>query len=55
MDEVDGISPTDKGGLAVLVKLIKETLMPIVCIANDKSGRQLKHLVNVCYDLKFIK
>jgi len=36
MDEVDGMSSGDRGGIAVLIQLIKETRVPIVCICNDR-------------------
>lgn len=38
MDEVDGVGSNDRGGLQALITIIKKTLIPIVCIANDKSN-----------------
>lgn len=35
MDEVDGMSGGDRGGVQELINLIKNTRVPIVCIAND--------------------
>lgn len=35
MDEVDGCGASDRGGLSALVKIIKETKLPIICICND--------------------
>jgi replication factor C subunit 1 len=36
MDEVDGMSSGDRGGLSELIQLIKDTKIPIICIANDR-------------------
>ena len=55
MDEVDGVGAGDRGGIAALIKVIKTTRMPIVCIANDHSSRKIMSLLNHCYDLKFLK
>jgi replication factor C subunit 1 len=41
MDEVDGCSSSDRGGIAALIKIIKITRMPIVCISNDHSSRKI--------------
>ena len=53
MDEVDGVSSSDRGGLPALVKIIKLTKMPIVCIANDSGNRKIQTLKNNSYDLRF--
>lgn len=55
MDEVDGCGASDRGGIAALIKVIKTTRMPIVCISNDHSSRKIQSLLNHCYDLKFLK
>ena len=45
MDEVDGIAGNeDRGGLQQLVQLIKRSLIPIVCIANDASSPKIRTL-----------
>ena len=36
MDEVDGVGAGDRGGIAALIKIIKETKSPIICICNDR-------------------
>ena len=36
MDEVDGVGAGDRGGIAALIKIIKETRSPIICICNDR-------------------
>jgi replication factor C subunit 1 len=54
MDEIDGIGGhSDRGGIGAVVNLIKNTLVPIVCICNDKSDRRLQALMGLCLDLKF--
>ena len=55
MDEVDGCSSSDRGGIAALCKIIKNTRMPVVCISNDHSSRKIVSLITHCYDLRFIK
>ncbi|CAG8492742.1 13931_t:CDS:10 [Dentiscutata heterogama] len=46
MDEVDGMSAGDRGGVAELV--------PIICICNEK-GKKLQSLTNVCQEIRFQK
>ena len=53
MDEVDGMSASDRGGVAELIKIIKTTRTPIICICNDYSKSSVRSLANHCYDLKF--
>ena len=36
MDEVDGVGAGDRGGIAALIKIIKVTKTPIICICNDR-------------------
>lgn len=55
MDEVDGMSAGDRGGVAALIDVIKTTKIPIICIANDRQSQKLKSLVNYCYDIRFNK
>lgn len=55
MDEVDGVSSSDRGGLPALVKIIKLTKIPIVCIANDIGNRKIQTLKNHSLDLRFTK
>ncbi|KAI8051258.1 replication factor RFC1 C terminal domain-containing protein [Syncephalis plumigaleata] len=38
MDEVDGMSSGDRGGVAHLIQLIKKTRVPIICICNDRQS-----------------
>jgi replication factor C subunit 1 len=51
MDEVDGMSSGDRGGLAELVQLIKSSKIPIICIANDRY--KVRSLEAHCLKLPF--
>ena len=55
MDEVDGMSSGDVGGNAELIKIIKATRTPIICICNDRNKPSSRSLANSCYDLKFAR
>lgn len=52
MDEVDGMSSGDRGGVGELAALIRVSGFPIICIANDRSTPKMKPIVNACLDLK---
>lgn len=53
MDEVDGMSGGDRGGMGELIKLIKNTKVPIICICNDASNPKVRSLQNHCLHLRF--
>ncbi|CEL59747.1 Replication factor C subunit 1 OS=Schizosaccharomyces pombe (strain 972 / ATCC 24843) GN=rfc1 PE=1 SV=1 [Rhizoctonia solani AG-1 IB] len=55
MDEVDGMSAGDRGGVAALISLIKKTKVPIICIANDDKTPKLKSLLHSAFRLSFRK
>lgn len=55
MDEVDGMSAGDRGGVADLIASIKISKIPIICICNDRYSQKLKSLVNYCLLLNFKK
>ena len=52
MDEVDGMGGSDRGGIPELIKVIKASMVPIVCICNDRQAQKIKSLANHCYDLR---
>lgn len=65
MDEIDGMNNGDKGGLASLIKLVREkktkkqkqedySLNPIICIGNYHFDKKLTELKKICnsYELK---
>lgn len=53
MDEVDGMSAGDRGGMVELIQLIKKSRIPIICICNDRSSPKVRSLANYCLDLRF--
>lgn len=53
MDEVDGVSSGDYGGIGELNSFIKKTQVPIICICNDRASRKLLPLDRTTFDLKF--
>lgn len=55
MDEVDGMSAGDRGGVADLIASIKISKIPIICICNDRYSQKLKSLVNYCLPIVFRK
>lgn len=55
MDEVDGMSGGDRGGVADLIASIKASRIPIICICNDKYSQKLKSLINYCLPLAYRK
>uniref|UniRef100_A0A803L7N0 Replication factor C subunit 1 n=1 Tax=Chenopodium quinoa TaxID=63459 RepID=A0A803L7N0_CHEQI len=55
MDEVDGMSAGDRGGVADLIASIKISKVPIICICNDRYSQKLKSLVNYCSLYNFRK
>ena len=55
MDEIDGMSGSDRGGVAALINTIKQTRVPIICICNDRMSPKLKSLTSHCYDLRFTR
>jgi replication factor C subunit 1 len=53
MDECDGMSAGDRGGMAELIQLIKKTRVPIICVCNDRASPKVRSLANYCLDLRF--
>lgn len=52
MDEVDGMSG-DRGGIAELIKQIKNSRQPIICICNDRQSQKIRSLATHCLDIRF--
>lgn len=55
MDEVDGMSSGDRGGMAHLISFIRTTKIPIICICNDRNASKVRSLSVHCLDLRFRK
>ncbi|KAF2689629.1 DNA replication factor C, large subunit [Lentithecium fluviatile CBS 122367] len=53
MDEVDGMSAGDRGGVGALAAVCKKTEIPIVLICNDRRLPKMKPFDYVTYDLPF--
>ncbi|MBI5355331.1 MAG: replication factor C large subunit [Candidatus Aenigmarchaeota archaeon] len=54
VDEVDGASGReDKGGIAAIIDVIKESSFPIILTANDPYDQKLRSLRNYCTIAKF--
>jgi replication factor C subunit 1 len=55
MDEVDGMSGGDRGGVGAINALIKKTKVPIICICNDNKNPKMKPMERTAAQLKFSK
>lgn len=56
MDEVDGMSGNeDRGGMQELIALIKKSMIPVICMCNDRYNQKIASLSNYCLDLRFTK
>ena len=54
LDEVDGVfGQQDRGGIGAIVKIVKESLVPVVMAANNTDLRKLKPLKRVCLLIRF--
>ena len=55
MDEVDGMSAGDRGGVGALAAVCKKTNIPMILICNDRRLPKMKPFDHVTYDLPFRK
>jgi replication factor C subunit 1 len=53
MDEVDGMSTGDRGGIGELARVIAACTFPIICIANERGTPRLRPLASCCLDIRF--
>ncbi len=54
LDEVDGLSGTsDRGGVGAIIKVIKDSVHPILMTANDPNSPRLKDLYKICHVYNF--
>lgn len=53
MDEVDGMSAGDRGGVGALNAVIKKSKVPIIAIANDAKSVKMKPLLNTTFQMLF--
>ncbi|KAI0137256.1 replication factor RFC1 C terminal domain-containing protein [Xylariales sp. AK1849] len=55
MDEVDGMSAGDRGGVGALAKFCKKTEVPLILICNERRLPKMKPFDFVTMDIKFQK
>lgn len=53
MDEVDGMSSGDRGGVGALAKFCKKTVVPLILICNERRLPKMKPFDHVAYDIPF--
>lgn len=53
MDEVDGMSAGDRGGVAALAKFCKKTEVPLILICNERKLPKMKPFDHVAFDIRF--
>lgn len=53
MDEVDGMSGGDRGGVGALAKFAKKTEVPLILICNERRLPKMKPFDFVAFDVKF--
>lgn len=53
MDEVDGMSAGDRGGVGALASVCKKSSIPMILICNDRKAPKMKPFDYVTYDLGF--
>lgn len=53
MDEVDGMSSGDRGGVGELARIIRGCTFPVICIANERTAPRLRPIASACKDIRF--
>ncbi|KAL5340739.1 replication factor RFC1 C terminal domain-containing protein [Aspergillus crustosus] len=53
MDEVDGMSAGDRGGVGAMAAIAKKTQIPLILICNERRLPKMKPFDHVTYDLQF--
>lgn len=53
MDEVDGMSAGDRGGVGALAAVCRKTSVPMILICNDRKLPKMKPFDHVTYDMTF--
>lgn len=53
MDEVDGMSAGDRGGVGALAKFCKKTEIPLILICNERRLPKMKPFDHVTFDVRF--
>jgi replication factor C large subunit len=54
LDEVDGVAGNeDRGGVNAIIKIVEESLVPVIMAANDPDISKLRPLKKVCLLIRF--
>lgn len=53
MDEVDGMSAGDRGGVGAMAATAKKTKIPMILICNERSIPKMRPFDHICYELPF--
>lgn len=53
MDEVDGMSAGDRGGVGALAKYCRKTEIPLILICNERKLPKMKPFDHVAFDIRF--
>ncbi|KAM0353644.1 hypothetical protein ACHAPU_001657 [Fusarium lateritium] len=53
MDEVDGMSAGDRGGVGALAKYCKKTEIPLILICNERKLPKMKPFDHAAFDIRF--
>ncbi|KAM3522034.1 hypothetical protein NHJ13051_005916 [Beauveria bassiana] len=53
MDEVDGMSGGDRGGVGAMAKFCKKTEIPLILICNERRLPKMKPFDHVAFDVRF--
>jgi replication factor C subunit 1 len=53
MDEVDGMSAGDRGGVGAVAAIVKKTKIPIILICNERRQPKMKPFDHITFDLPF--
>ncbi|CAO1614404.1 unnamed protein product [Sympodiomycopsis kandeliae] len=55
LDEVDGMSGGDRGGIGAINQLIRKTKIPIILIANDRKSQKMRPFDSTTFNNNFQK
>ena len=54
LDEVDGVfGQQDRGGIPAIIKIVNESLIPVIMAANDTDQKKIRPLKKVCKLIRF--
>lgn len=53
MDEVDGMSSGDRGGVGALTSFIRKTKTPIILICNERRIPKMRPFDRICLELSY--